>query len=114
MTPKIKMGGQGQLDVIVDGDVVFSRQQAGRFPTAGEIVEACAPLKIGKVAKPVKMAAGWAISKLDEYQDIDEVEFIKQKTDFKEQLLSEKKQEKFNSWFEKLKKKSDFVSYTAE
>lgn len=40
VTPKIKMGGQGQLDVIVDGDVVFSRQQAGRFPTAEEIVEA--------------------------------------------------------------------------
>jgi predicted Rdx family selenoprotein len=37
--PKIKMGGQGQLDVIVDGNVVFSRQQAGRFPTAAEIVK---------------------------------------------------------------------------
>jgi selT/selW/selH-like putative selenoprotein len=33
------MGGQGQFDVIVDGNVVFSRQQAGRFPTAEEIVE---------------------------------------------------------------------------
>jgi predicted Rdx family selenoprotein len=33
------MGSQGQLDVIVDGNVVFSRQQAGRFPTAEEIVE---------------------------------------------------------------------------
>jgi predicted Rdx family selenoprotein len=43
VTPKIKMGGQGQLDVIVDGNVVFSRQQAGRFPTAAEIVEAVNP-----------------------------------------------------------------------
>jgi len=43
VTPKIKMGGQGQLDVIVDGTVVFSRQQAGRFPTAEEIVEAVKP-----------------------------------------------------------------------
>jgi predicted Rdx family selenoprotein len=34
------MGGHGQLDVIVDGNVVFSRKQAGRFPTAAEIVEA--------------------------------------------------------------------------
>jgi predicted Rdx family selenoprotein len=41
--PRIKMGGQGQLDVIVDGAVVFSRQQAGRFPTAEEIVEAVGP-----------------------------------------------------------------------
>ena len=37
--PKIKLGGQGQLDVIVDGNIVFSRQEAGRFPTAAEIVE---------------------------------------------------------------------------
>ena len=40
VTPKIKMGGKGQLDVIVDGNVVFSRQQAGHLPTAAEIVEA--------------------------------------------------------------------------
>ncbi len=43
VTPKIKMGGQGQLDVIVDGTVVFSRQKEGRFPTAKEIVEAVGP-----------------------------------------------------------------------
>jgi predicted Rdx family selenoprotein len=41
--PKIKIGGQGQLDVIVDGTVVFSRQQAGRFPTTEEIVESIQP-----------------------------------------------------------------------
>jgi predicted Rdx family selenoprotein len=34
------MGGQSQLDVIVDGVMVFSRQQAGRYPTAEEIVAA--------------------------------------------------------------------------
>jgi predicted Rdx family selenoprotein len=34
------MGGLSQLDVVVDGEVVFSRQQAGRFPTAEEIIEA--------------------------------------------------------------------------
>ena len=43
VTPKIKMGGQGQLDVIVDGNIVFSRQQAGRFPTAAEIIEVVRP-----------------------------------------------------------------------
>jgi predicted Rdx family selenoprotein len=37
--PKLKMGGAGQLDVIVDGDIVFSRQHEGRFPTADELVE---------------------------------------------------------------------------
>jgi predicted Rdx family selenoprotein len=44
VTPKVKMGGLSQLDVIVDGKVVFSRQQAGRFPTASEIVEAVGQL----------------------------------------------------------------------
>lgn len=43
VTANIKMGGQGQLDVIVDGNVVFSRQQAGRFPTAAEIIEGVNP-----------------------------------------------------------------------
>jgi predicted Rdx family selenoprotein len=38
--PKIKLGIQGQLDVIVDGEVVFSRKKVGRYPTADEIVEA--------------------------------------------------------------------------
>ena len=37
------MGGGGQLDVIVDGEMLFSRQKAGRFPTADEIVEAVGP-----------------------------------------------------------------------
>ena len=30
----------GQLDVLVDGELVFSRKQAGRYPTADEIVDA--------------------------------------------------------------------------
>jgi predicted Rdx family selenoprotein len=37
--PKINLGGQGQLDVIVNGTVVFSRKEAGRYPTADEIVQ---------------------------------------------------------------------------
>jgi hypothetical protein len=40
LKPKIKLGGQGQLDVIVDGELVFSRHQAGRYPTTAEILEA--------------------------------------------------------------------------
>ena len=38
VTPKIRFGGFGQLDVIVDGKVVFSKKQAGRSPNAAEIV----------------------------------------------------------------------------
>ena len=38
VTPKIRFGGFGQLDVIVDGKVVFSKKLAGRSPNAAEIV----------------------------------------------------------------------------
>ncbi len=40
----MRWGGTGQLDVIVDGTVVFSKQQAGRMPTAEEIVELVKPV----------------------------------------------------------------------
>ena len=38
VTPRIRWGGLGQLDVLVDGKVVFSKKQAGRSPSATEIV----------------------------------------------------------------------------
>jgi predicted Rdx family selenoprotein len=33
-------GGKGQFDVLRDGEVVFSKQQAGRFPEHDEILAA--------------------------------------------------------------------------
>jgi len=36
--PRVRMGGLGMLDVIVDGKVVFSKKAEGRIPPAGEIV----------------------------------------------------------------------------
>lgn len=38
MAPKIRMGGPGQLDVLVDGRVVFSKKSAKRMPQPGEVV----------------------------------------------------------------------------
>jgi len=32
-------GGGGIFDVVVDGDMVFSKHQTGRFPEPGEIVK---------------------------------------------------------------------------
>ena len=43
VTPKIRWGGFGQLDVLVDGKLVFSKKQAGRSPDAAEIVRAVRP-----------------------------------------------------------------------
>jgi hypothetical protein len=38
VTPRIRWGGLGQLDVLVNGAVVFSKKAAGRLPLPGEIV----------------------------------------------------------------------------
>jgi len=36
--PRLRMGGLGVLDVIVDGRVVFSKEAEGRMPSANELV----------------------------------------------------------------------------
>ena len=41
--PKIRWGNMGQFDVVVDGNVVYSAQEAGRLPTADEIVTIIKP-----------------------------------------------------------------------
>lgn len=41
--PKIRWGSTGQLDVIVDGAVVYSAQETGRIPTTEEIVAILKP-----------------------------------------------------------------------
>lgn len=81
---------------------------------AKDFVEACALLKIGEIAGPIKMPETWAIPRLDEYQDMDDVKFIEEKESFAEELLAKKKQDSFNKYFEELKKKANFVSYTLE
>jgi hypothetical protein len=37
--PTIRWGFPGQLDVLVDGTVVFSKRAAGRMPAPGEIAK---------------------------------------------------------------------------
>ena len=37
VSPTIRWGGPGQLDVLVDGTVVFSKRSAGRMPGPGEL-----------------------------------------------------------------------------
>jgi hypothetical protein len=38
VAPKIRWGGPGQMDVLVDGTAVFSKKVAGRMPKPGEVV----------------------------------------------------------------------------
>jgi hypothetical protein len=37
VSPSIRGGGPGQLDVLVDGRLVFSKKSAGRLPVPGEL-----------------------------------------------------------------------------
>jgi hypothetical protein len=37
VTPRIRLGGFGALNVVVDGRVVFSKKAEGRVPPPGEI-----------------------------------------------------------------------------
>jgi len=37
VTPEIRWGGFGQLDVLIDGQVVFSKKAAKRMPEPGEV-----------------------------------------------------------------------------
>ena len=38
VTPRIRLGGFGVLDVVVDGKVVYSKKAEGRALTAAEVV----------------------------------------------------------------------------
>ena len=37
VSPSIRWGGPGQLDVLVDGKLVFSKKSTGRMPARGEL-----------------------------------------------------------------------------
>ena len=43
VSPAIRWGGPGQLDVLVDGTVVFSKKSAGRLPTPAELEQLIRP-----------------------------------------------------------------------
>lgn len=89
----------------------------GYIPSLGparDFVETALSLKNGAVGGPLRMLEAWVILKLDEYEDIDEIKLIEEKGNFKEGVLSRKKDARFDEWFQELKSKADFVSYTLE
>ncbi len=45
---EIKAGSLGQFDIVVDGQVIFSKKETGRFPAEGEVEECFAALKAGR------------------------------------------------------------------
>lgn len=81
---------------------------------AKDFVEGAVSLENNEIAGPIKMAQSWVILKLDEYQGVDEIKFAEEKDTFKEELLSNKKQETFDKYFQELRKGAGLVIYAME
>ncbi|OIO33714.1 MAG: hypothetical protein AUJ70_02635 [Candidatus Omnitrophica bacterium CG1_02_40_15] len=91
--------------------------QDGYIPEIGpakEFVDTASSIKIGSISKPLKTLQGWVILEPLEFKPIDEVKFMEEKDKFKENLLANKKEEEFNKYFQDLKTKAGFVSYTSK
>ena len=52
---EIKAGSTGQFDVVVDGQVIFSKAKTGRFPVEGEVEDLFASLKPGAKAPDTEL-----------------------------------------------------------
>ncbi len=50
--------------MIVDGQVIFSKKEAGRFPVEDEVEDRYQALKDGKVLEPLEKAEGGFVSKV--------------------------------------------------
>jgi selT/selW/selH-like putative selenoprotein len=61
---QIKAGRTGQFDVVVDGKLIFSKAEAGRFPVEGEVEERFAALRDGKELPPIEKQSGGAIRRI--------------------------------------------------
>ena len=61
---EIRAGATGQFDVLVNGKLIFSKKETGRFPDDGEVEERFELLKSGKDLPPILAVSGGAIRKL--------------------------------------------------
>ncbi len=62
---EIAEGSRGQFDVLADGQLLFSKKDAGRFPQPNEVEERFALLKDGKELPPAPQAERtWFVSRL--------------------------------------------------
>jgi hypothetical protein len=60
----ITPGKSGQFDVLIDGELIFSKSQIGRFPIDGEVEERFAALKGGKELPPLRAAKPGMVGKI--------------------------------------------------
>lgn len=60
----ITAGKSGQFDVLIDGELIFSKSQTGRFPLDGEVEERFAALKSGKELPPLEAAKPGVVGRI--------------------------------------------------
>ena len=60
----ITPGRSGQFDVLVQGDLIFSKSEVGRFPIDGEVEGRFAALKGGKELPPLEAAKPGVVGKI--------------------------------------------------
>jgi len=60
----ITPGKSGQFDVLIHGELIFSKSQTGRFPLDGEVEERFAALKSGKELPPLEAAQPGVVGKI--------------------------------------------------
>ena len=79
---------------------------------AKEILKTALSSKIGQILGLIKGLNAWVILRPDEFQQIDETKFLEERDKFKEAVLSAKKEQTFDKWFQELKRKTGFISFT--
>ena len=60
----ITPGKSGQFDVLIHGELIFSKSQTGRFPLDGEVEDRFAALKNGKDLPPIEAAKPGVVGKI--------------------------------------------------
>lgn len=92
---------------------LFSREAyIPELGMAGPLKEVAFTLKAGEVANDsIELELGFYVVKSIETISVDEEKFKKEKSEFSEQLLDEKRNKIFNSYFENLKTRAGLTSY---
>ena len=79
-----------------------------------QFIKTAFPLKKGEISDPIFLTQGYYIIKLlDRKLPSYESESVKEKDDFKEKILSRKRQDFLSAWFEKVREKAKIVDNTS-
>lgn len=87
-----------------------SFKRDGYIPSIGEakeFSEEAFKLNAGEISRVIEVPKGYAILRLDEKKPYDKEKFAREKEDFKNNLLANKRQQYYSEWFKKLKEQAN-------